>query len=852
MPISAVDLSKPVGKQTVNISSSNGGTQPSSGGTSISPVFGGKTISPVNLKSTTNSTSSIGSAFQTGTPTQTFTPTAPAQQQQPNILQKVGSAISGAAQDAAKSAPALALKNTFDALISTRNKINSGVSEAFKAPFGAPAQAPTELQPGYDPVKTAVVEKKYGVTGTSLEQNQQDFNISMLGEQNRVFGEAGASLIKGVTNHIINPDVAKPESAIDSIIQGAFEGAGKFYTISKLSQGAGSVFGETKIVGEGGQVVSEGSGLLGRSELITNIVQRFPSAAEFLPEAAKTVVGFNVYSQLDPEKKDRLRSLISDTSTAVGQAALSGAKAVVSVPGSFILGAGTTKLDGGSNKEAFMNGMVFMALDVTGRLGDTKALIERDGVEPLLKEKAIGKLNEHLETPLSKNASPEEISKAFREIRGKLVNPDLPNATPEDIKAVTEVNNAYNLLRGKLSGNATTDTTTPEVNKDVHTFTPDELKIQTTKTDLQGTPAAERLDTIIASAQQVGKDIQVDLTGKTGIPIGTPDGNKIGVTLVDRGQQQTAANDNTQVAFQTNAVSEKPAVTDQSAAASTKTSSGALAVETSKVPSGADTAIQGTESNVKAPIAQSGNSDIISNNNDKTISDTSSEAAKGFTPVTKEDLSKSAQNITESKQPSTADIPHKEGFSRLQERLEEQLLNSNGDKYNWSDTNRTYNKVGLKEDAQKAVDLLKNDPEKAMRIAQGYDPSSSGDPLEFNVSNAVALKAFNEGNAALGTKIMNRLSQTATRYGQNIVSLRGNFNDNTPQNFMRQVINARMEGLGKSIVTDAAKSVGKGMSAKTKAVEKIDKEVEKLSKLMRAEKNRIKLAQDVIDSLTCK
>ena len=207
-------------------------------------------------------------------------------------------------------------------------------------------------------------------------------------------------------------------------------------------------------------------------------------------------------------------------------------------------------------------------------------------------------------------------------------------------------------------------------------------------------------------------------------------------------------------------------------------------------------------------------------------------------------------------EPSTADIPRKDGFSRFQERLEEQLLDSNGQKYNWDDTKRTYDKISLEEDAEKAATLLKKSPERAMRIARGFEDPKPGDPTLFDVMNAVAIKAFDEGNAALGTEMINKVSLTATRYGQNIATLRGNFNSNSPQSFIKQIIDNRLEALGKTRLTEVDKMIGRKKTAKTRATAKVDIEVEKLKKRvqkeMKLKQDKIALAQSIIDSLKCK
>ena len=199
----------------------------------------------------------------------------------------------------------------------------------------------------------------------------------------------------------------------------------------------------------------------------------------------------------------------------------------------------------------------------------------------------------------------------------------------------------------------------------------------------------------------------------------------------------------------------------------------------------------------------------------------------------------------------TAKIPHKDGYSRLQERVEAQILQENGEKYNFDPETAKYDKKTLKGDAEAALKLLEENPDQAIRIARGLE-----EPPETvtanSVSIAAALKARAEGNDELFKEIINIDSRRLTRYGQEIVMTRGNFNDHSPQNFIKRVLSARLDKLGSSIVSDA----GGKKSNKVRAMERIDREVERLQKRIHkkvySKENKIKIAQKIIDELTCK
>jgi len=200
-------------------------------------------------------------------------------------------------------------------------------------------------------------------------------------------------------------------------------------------------------------------------------------------------------------------------------------------------------------------------------------------------------------------------------------------------------------------------------------------------------------------------------------------------------------------------------------------------------------------------------------------------------------------------------LPPGKGISRLQERLQEQLLDMDPAKYSFDPQTTTYDKIALETNAGAALDLLEKNPQKALRIARGLDPypaTTKEGATGNSISLAVALKALDEGNIPLFNEVVNKTTLRSSRFGQEIVSLRGQFNDNTPQNYIKRVLDARLDDLGKSLVSDAQKELGLKRGTKAKAAEKIDREVEKLSARMKVEKSRIQMAQDVIDSLICK
>lgn len=198
-------------------------------------------------------------------------------------------------------------------------------------------------------------------------------------------------------------------------------------------------------------------------------------------------------------------------------------------------------------------------------------------------------------------------------------------------------------------------------------------------------------------------------------------------------------------------------------------------------------------------------------------------------------------------------------ISRLQERIQEQLLEIDPNRYEFEPGSGTYNKLNLEADAQQAAYFMQTNPKEALNIALGYADAPVGQTANA-ISLAVAFKARAEGNMELWKDIIIKTSLRNTKFGQEIVSLRGHFNNDTPENYIKKVLDARMDILGKSMITDAQKVVGinKKRSNKVNAIEKIDREtdklVEKVNEPIKKKKvaDRIKMAQDIIDSLICK
>ena len=162
-----------------------------------------------------------------------------------------------------------------------------------------------------------------------------------------------------------------------------------------------------------------------------------------------------------------------------------------------------------------------------------------------------------------------------------------------------------------------------------------------------------------------------------------------------------------------------------------------------------------------------------------------------------------------------------------------------------------YNEMNLEENAQRATDFIVSNPKEAIAVSLGLI-----NPPQGVTANAIGLgtmlKARDEKNFNLYRDIATSVTLRSTRLGQEIVSLRGQMNDNSPENFVKRAIDARMRNISKSLLKDV-EVAGRSLSdTKKEVTKKIDQETAKLKK-KKLSKDQIKIqkAQDIIDALRC-
>lgn len=193
--------------------------------------------------------------------------------------------------------------------------------------------------------------------------------------------------------------------------------------------------------------------------------------------------------------------------------------------------------------------------------------------------------------------------------------------------------------------------------------------------------------------------------------------------------------------------------------------------------------------------------------------------------------------------------------SRAFKRFVEQLKDSDPKRYEeLSGDKVTYNILNLEKDAENALQLIEQDPQRAYRIAKGLETPPEGQ-TETAISIGLANRAEIEKNFEMVKDLESSRSLRQTRRGQEIVSERGRFDENSPHRFIQEVLNKRLEKLGKGITGELKIGAGKIKSVKEAAVRKIDRQVEILSDKIKKEQKKAALAMDIqkfIDDLICK
>jgi hypothetical protein len=223
----------------------------------------------------------------------------------------------------------------------------------------------------------------------------------------------------------------------------------------------------------------------------------------------------------------------------------------------------------------------------------------------------------------------------------------------------------------------------------------------------------------------------------------------------------------------------------------------------------------------------------------KTVESTT--PAKEALKTPEKEVSKKVVQVTETKekiaerkpiQKTTGEQKKSRAYQRIAERLKEDLPEP------------VYNEMNIAENTARALNLVEQDYEKSIRIAKGLDAPPPG-VGEFAIAIATSEEAGRRGDYKIQAQIEKSLSLRATRAGQEIVSLKGRIDDNSPSTFIKLVMDARMKEINK---TKYEWIKNKLKMNKTNKLQDLSMD---LKEKVKQDMGKISKAQSLIDMLTC-
>lgn len=188
--------------------------------------------------------------------------------------------------------------------------------------------------------------------------------------------------------------------------------------------------------------------------------------------------------------------------------------------------------------------------------------------------------------------------------------------------------------------------------------------------------------------------------------------------------------------------------------------------------------------------------------------------------------------------PKPKTIENKEFKSRVFERLQAERPELKGD--------LKVERVNMEKDLDRGIQLMEKDKQTAYEIAIGRQ--TSPDVTSTAVNIVMAEKALSEGNTKLYSELVTKRSLEQTRRGQEIVAEKGSIKDNSTSRYVKELINSRMEALGKNFLDNLSL---KRKSTKERVMKKIDDEVTNLEKKVKSKDLDTRTALALLEKLTC-
>lgn len=156
-----------------------------------------------------------------------------------------------------------------------------------------------------------------------------------------------------------------------------------------------------------------------------------------------------------------------------------------------------------------------------------------------------------------------------------------------------------------------------------------------------------------------------------------------------------------------------------------------------------------------------------------------------------------------------------------------------------------YDQAVLKTEFNKAAERIVKDKQKAYEVAMGRQ--SAGDLESVTTNIELAERALAEGNNTLYEKLVRNRSIAQTRRGQAIVAEKASIEDNSTARYVKDLISARLDNLGKKYLS----GLKEGGTIRKHATEIIDRKVEALTVKIQRGKIDVKTAFKLLDELAC-
>lgn len=158
-----------------------------------------------------------------------------------------------------------------------------------------------------------------------------------------------------------------------------------------------------------------------------------------------------------------------------------------------------------------------------------------------------------------------------------------------------------------------------------------------------------------------------------------------------------------------------------------------------------------------------------------------------------------------------------------------------------------YNVAHIKDELDKASDLIMKDKKKALQIAMSKEGSNAN--TQTATSIMLAEKAKDAGDWETVAKLYNSRRIANTRRGQEIAMEKASVKMNPEETYMKEVVNARLNGV-KLGMADVAEALKKKPKAE-RVLEKVKKETENLKKEIN-KAAKLEKAQKIFNDLICK